>query len=120
MKKFNHLSVFALIGERYLDTKHSRSYLNEVDAELKIRGIVGLNRLLLEYIAASALWWNLIWWEWIKLDTKDILFGWLSNAVAFLLLGLSLWRVFGPLVALPAVILVHLYTLRLGVRIRQK
>ena len=52
--------VFSMIGERYLDTQHSTEYIQRIELRLKEFGIVGVKRWLLEYVAASAFWWNFL------------------------------------------------------------
>lgn len=114
-----HPSIFDLIGERYLDTEHSKAYLDKVEKQLKARNVVGLKRFFLEYIGASTFWWNVIWWDWVSLNERDVIFGWILNIITFGLSGYlstlvfpwwSFWVVFG---------LLHLVTLTMGLKMRQ-
>ncbi|NQD37626.1 hypothetical protein HPT27_11375 [Permianibacter sp. IMCC34836] len=113
-----HLSAFELIGIRYLDTEHEATLLRSVDAELSRRNIVGIRRIVLDYIAASAFWWNILWWDEASLGGKDVLFGWSSNLAAFglcsVLVGVFLGNMFGLL----AFLFLHLATTRLGFKMR--
>ncbi len=76
-------STFELIGERYLDTQHDDEYLTRLEAELARRRVVGPGRWGREYIAASSLWWNIIWWDWVSLNEEDVRLGWRLNMVLF-------------------------------------
>lgn len=77
------LSIFEIVGQRYLDTQHDDEYLARLDDELARRRIVGLRRWAVEYVAASSLWWNVIWWDWVSLDEEDVRLGWRSNIIVF-------------------------------------
>jgi len=74
-------STFSLLGDRYLDTQFDRDYIDGLERELARRGVVGLRRWILEFVAAGGLWWNVIWWEWCDLDERDVQIGWLQNLV---------------------------------------
>lgn len=76
-------STFSIIGDRYLDTQHDDDYIQSLEAELKRRGVTGPYRWLLEYVAASSLWWNILWWDWSDLNEEDIKIGWQQNLVVF-------------------------------------
>ena len=79
----SHYTIFELIGMRYLDTTHSRVEIATYDKYLYEKGVRGGIRILLEYIAASAFWWNIIRWEWEILDEADVVIGWLFNVIFF-------------------------------------
>lgn len=111
--------VFALIGERYLDTQHDGEYIAKVEAELKRRGIVGAKRAALEYLAASGLWWNLFWWEWVSLGARAVLVGWISNLVLFALAGIAAGYWGGLAVAAAGVLALHALTLWIGLDLRR-
>jgi hypothetical protein len=113
------LSIFSLIGERYLDTQHSREYIEKLEHQLKSRGVVGLRRWLYEYAAASSLWWNVLWWEWANLDQTDVAIGWKQNAALFSVVAIFSTVVFGPYAGLLSVMAVHLLTTGLGFLLRQ-
>ena len=81
-------STFSIIGDRYLDTQFDNEYIEGLEAELKARGITGVRRWVLEYVAASSLWWNIIWWDWCDLNEKDVKIGWQQNIVGFGFLSL--------------------------------
>lgn len=89
----SHYSVFELIGMRYLDTTHSDLEIRTYEKCLNEKGVKGIIRLLLEYITASALWWNIFRWEWEILDEADVVIGWLFNIVFFSIPagGVSIW-----------------------------
>lgn len=111
-------TTLSLIGARYLDTQFQPEDISRIEQELRGRGIVGAKRWIVEYIAAGGLWWNIIWWEWIDLDGRDIRIGWLYNLIigsasfAFAAYCFS-WNV-----ALVGIILAHLVTLYLGFSLR--
>jgi hypothetical protein len=113
------LPTLALIGERYLDTQHDAEHIAALEAELRRRGMVGLRRAMLEYLAASSLWWNILWWEWGALGGRDIAFGWVLNAVAFALIGGLIGLLAGPTAAIIGLLLVHGVTLWLGLSLRK-
>lgn len=115
---FDKASVFALIGERYLDTQHDPEYIEKLDATLALRGITGVKRLTYEYVAASAFWWNIFWWDWVSLDGKDVIIGWTYNLVLFAVAGALAGVVFGPVLALGTAISLHLLTLLVGLGLR--
>ena len=107
-------TVLSLIGDRYLDTQHDQAYILQLETELSQRGITGIKRAVLEYVAASGLWGNVFWWEWEELNGKDVLYGWLSNlllfSIVFAVSSYFLGVTFGVLLALVA----HLITTMLG------
>ena len=113
------LPTLALIGQRYLDTQHDAEHIAALEAELRRRRVVGIKRAMLEYLAASSLWWNILWWEWGDLCGRDIAIGWLGNAVAFALVGGLLGFLAGPAAAISSLLLVHGITLWLGLSLRK-
>ena len=112
------LSTFALVGERYLDNQHDPAHLQALETELALRRVVGLRRAAYEYVAASALWWNVVWWEWIRLDHRDIRIGWLQNLALFLGVAIAVWHFSGGMAALVSVAVLHGLTLLIGLRLR--
>lgn len=112
--------VFQLIGERYLDTQFDNDYLENLDNQLKSLYIVGPIRLLFEYIAASALWWNILCWEWAFLTLFDVLYGWALNIILFGVIWVISALLFNMLVASVFVIILHIFTLVLAYRMRIK
>lgn len=78
-----------LVCMPFLDTDVSDD-LPRANAELARRGIGPVLRTILRAIAATGLWWNVLWWEWCALDFRDVLIGWASNLVLLALLGLAL------------------------------
>jgi len=112
-------STFALIGERYLDIQHDAEYLAALDAELRDRRVIGLKRVFYEYIAASALWWNIIWWAWTSLDERDIKIGWVFNLLVFGVLALGVGAYCGAYVALGVMVSLHLVSLGIGLLLRK-
>lgn len=84
--------IFSIIGDRYLDTQHSKEYLLANERKLKELKVTGIKRWILEYIAASAFWWNIIVWEWFEFDGGDVIVGWIMNlqflGVPALIIGL--------------------------------
>ncbi len=113
-----HLSTFELIGTRYLDTEHETAFLESIDAELSRRGVVGLYRIILEYTAASAFWWNILWWDEASLSGKDVLFGWVFNFVVFGLCSFLVGVIFGSVFGFLVFLLLHIATTRLGLSLR--
>lgn len=111
--------TFALIGERYLDTQHDAHYIAQLEAELGRRGVVGAKRWAFEYVSASALWWNFLWWDWVSLDGRDVRVGWISNVVLFGILAGIAGYGFGATVALFVVLIAHAITLWMGLELRQ-
>jgi hypothetical protein len=111
-------TVLSLIGERYLDTQHDRESIAWNEARLSALGIVGLKRWALEYLAASSLWWNVLWWEWGTLDGRHISYGWTLNLIVFQLVGIALLFIFGPKAALVGPLLLHGLTTWIGFSIR--
>ena len=83
MPTLSDLSTYALTGERYLDTQHYLAYVQQIESDWAARGIISFRRLLYEYLAGSALWWNFLWWEWVRLDEEDVRIGWLENLILF-------------------------------------
>lgn len=114
------MSVFALIGARYLDTEHDPEHIAKLEAALAARGVVGIRRLVFEYLAAAALWWNVLWWEWGSLDERDVIQGWKQNALLFgavaAFFGLMF---FSATAALVAAVAAHLLTLWIGLGLRR-
>jgi len=113
------LSTFELIGQRYLDSWHEAAYVQQLELELKARGVIGVRRWLYEYAAASGLWWNVLWWEWIRLDGNDVRRGWIHNIVLLCILGLVASYFGGPLAAAIAVIAGHAATVAIGLELRK-
>ena len=111
-------STFALIGERYLDTQHDASHIRDLEAELATRGIVGFRRAIYEYVAAGALWWNVLWWDWVHLDERDVRAGWLTNAVVFGIIAVLTGYFMGLAAAMVSVVVLHALTLGLGLTLR--
>jgi hypothetical protein len=108
---FDTASVFALIGERYLDTRHDAEYIEKLEEALALRGIIGVKRLAYEYVAAPALWWNVSWWDWVSLDGADVEIGWTYNLGLFGAVAALVGVVFGSVPALGTAISLHLLTL---------
>lgn len=111
-------STFSLIGDRYLDTQHDAAYIENLERELKRRRVVGLRRIILEYIAASSLWWNVLWWDWCDLNERDIKLGWAQNLVVFGLAAIVAGLIGGLGVAFLCVLAVHFATLAMGLGLR--
>lgn len=111
-------TTFSLIGDRYLDTQFQPEDIALVERELQARGIVGPKRWLVEHIAAGGLWWNIVWWEWINLNGRDICIGWLYN----LIIGSALFSFVGHYVgwhaAFASIMLAHFITLYVGFSLR--
>ena len=112
-------STFSIIGERYLDTQHDSEYIAGLEKELEDRGIVGIRRWVLEYIAASSLWWNILWWDWCNLDEKDIKIGWVQNLVCFFIPALVFGYILNVIVGVSIFIGLHLLTTKIGFGLRQ-
>ena len=112
-------TLFSLIGDRYLDTQHDQEYIDRLESELKRRNIVGFKRVLCEYLAASSLWWNILWWDWEDLDERDVRFGWNQNLIVFGIIGLLIGFFASWNIALITVIVIHLLTLRIGLDLRK-
>jgi len=110
--------IFDLIGDRYLDYQFDEEYIRDLESELRSRGIVGIKRCLLEYIAASSLWWNVIWWDWNSLNAWDIKLGWLLNLELFGLLSLLIGIVIGIDAGMVCFLFLHLCTTGLGLLLR--
>lgn len=114
----DHLSTIELIGVRYLDTQHESNYLQAVEQELSRRKVVGPYRWALEYLAASAFWWNIVWWDEFNLSGTDIVIGWAFNLLAFCIPVGFVWHFIGGLPALGIFLLLHGLTARLGFKLR--
>jgi len=111
-------TTWELIGERYLDTQHDAAYVAQLEAELAARGVLGLRRVLYEYVAASALWWNFLWWDWVRLDCRDVRLGWISNAVLFAFAATLAWILLGAVAGIVCVLILHGLTLWMGLGLR--
>jgi hypothetical protein len=111
-------STFSIIGDRYLDTQHDHEYIEGLESELRRRGVTGLDRWLLEYIAASSLWWNVLWWDWCDLNEEDIKIGWVQNLVVFGLAALVPLFIFNLYVGVAVFLMLHFLTTWLGFRLR--
>ena len=112
-------TTFEIIGDRYLDTQFESEYINQLEVELKLRGVTGTKRLILEYLAASSLWWNVLWWEWVSLNELDVKLGWKQNFVFFGSISLAVWFFLGFTAAVAAFIVVHIATTCLGFLLRR-
>jgi len=106
--------TLSIIGERYLDTQHDTQYIAQLESELVRRGVVGARRFALEYVAASSLWWNVLWMDWVALDRRDVKVGWISNLVVMTMLAAFAGYFLGAIVALVVVLLFHALTLWIG------
>ena len=111
-------TVLSLIGDRYLDTQHDQDYIRQIEAELSRRKVAGIKRFFLEYLAASSLWGNILWWEWEELNGKDFIFGWLTNLVIFLIVFALSSYFFSLKIGALSVVLCHLATIGLGFSLR--
>lgn len=111
-------STFSIIGDRYLDTQHEQTYIESLEAELRSRGVTGIYRWILEYIAASGLWWNILWWDWSSLNEKDVKIGWVQNLVLFGLATLIISFMFGVFAGISAFLVLHLLTTWIGFSLR--
>ena len=111
-------TTFELIGDRYLDTQFEEDYIEELEAELKGRNIVGLRRIVYEYIAASSLWWNFLWWEWGSLNEKDVKIEWIQNLVFFTSAGFLGYYFVGFKFCIFVVCILHLCTMLMGISLR--
>ncbi|WP_434925846.1 hypothetical protein ACRWQN_09160 [Shewanella sp. HL-SH8] len=111
-------STFSIIGERYLDTQHDDEYIQGLESELKRRGVTGLYRWLLEYIAAASLWWNILWWDWCELNEKDIKIGWIQNLVVFGLASILASFLFSLNFGVGVFLALHILTTWLGFGLR--
>lgn len=118
MRTVTNKDTLSIIGDRYLDIKFDGEYIDNIEAELQKRGVTGLYRWALEYIAASSLWWSIIWWDMYELTAKDMKVGWWQNLVVFGLLVLSVSWLFNVYVGLTVLMALHLGTLWLGLRLR--
>lgn len=121
-----HRSTFSIIGDWYLDTQHEPEHMRQLEEELESRGVTGIKRMFYDYLAASSLWWNVIWWEWVELDEKDVRMGWICNMALFgiiaAILGIYFWVkrdiACGATVALISLLLMHVITTLLGFSLR--
>lgn len=113
-----NISSFSLIGHRYLDTQHDADYIERLESELARRGIVGIKRYVMEYLAASSLWWNVLFWEWGELNGQDIKQGWIANVVVFGVVALLISIRFGSLGFVLTLLILHVATLALGLALR--
>ncbi|WP_213608149.1 hypothetical protein [Pseudoalteromonas sp.] len=111
-------STFSIIGERYLDTQHDDEYIQGLESELKLRGVTGLYRWLLEYIAASSLWWNVLWWDWCDLNERDVKIGWTQNLVVFGLASVAASFIFSLTFGVGVFLALHILTTWLGFGLR--
>ena len=112
--------TLSLIGDRYLDTQFDSEHIVSLEAELRDRGVTGFKRWALEYLAAGGLWWNLLWWEWVDLDGKDIKLGWVQNGFLYLIVGGAVYFLLSSfLVSLGAVLLLHVFTTCIGFELRK-
>ncbi|WP_346840061.1 hypothetical protein [Microbulbifer sp. SAOS-129_SWC] len=111
-------STFSIIGDRYLDTQHDDEYIDNLESELRERGVTGIYRWLLEYIAASSLWWNILWWDWCDLNEKDIKIGWVQNLVAFGLSAIVAAFVVGFYAGVGTFLALHILTTWVGFGLR--
>lgn len=118
MRTVKNRTTLSIIGDRYLDIKFDDEYVNSIEVELKQRGVSGLYRWVLEYIAASSLWWSLLWWDRCELSAKDMKIGWGQNILVFGLSAGLMALIFNIYVGLIILLTAHLTTLWLGLRIR--
>ena len=111
-------STFSLIGDRYLDTQHDAAHIQSLEDELSRRGVIGIKRAAYEYVAASSLWWNVLWMDWVGLNERDVRIGWISNLVAFGIFSLVTGFFLGLVGAVSAFLILHLLTLWMGLELR--
>lgn len=111
-------STFSIIGDRYLDTQHDDKYIENLEAELRSRGVTGVYRWFLEYVAASSFWWNILWWDWCSLNEKDIKIGWSHNLVVFGGSALFAGFMFGATFGVSTFVVLHLLTTWVGFGLR--
>lgn len=83
-------STWELLGQPYLDTEMPE-YSQACKAELQSRGIVGVKLLTMKLIAAGGFCWNLLWWEWVNLSGRDVVFGWISNLILVSVILAAFW-----------------------------
>ena len=117
MSCMENRSTFSLIGDRYLDTQHDTAYIQSLESELSRRRIVGIKRLAYEYIAASSLWWNFLWMDWVGLSERDVRVGWISNLVVFGACAVAAGIVFGLVWAVAGFLFPHALTTWMGVEL---
>ena len=118
MRTVTNRNTLSIIGDRYLDIKFDDEYIGSIETELEKRGVTGLYRWVLEYVAASSLWWSVIWWDMYELTFRDMRIGWGKNLVLFGLLALLVTWLFNVYVGLAVVMAVHLVTLWWGLKLR--
>ncbi|WP_444942915.1 hypothetical protein ACJJIK_12390 [Microbulbifer sp. ZKSA006] len=111
-------STFSIIGDRYLDTQFDTEYIESLEAELKSRGVTGFRRWVLEYVAASSLWWNIMWWDWCDLNEKDIKIGWQQNIAAFGIPAIIIGAFVNFEVGVTTFLILHLITTWIGFGLR--
>ena len=111
-------STFSLIGDRYLDTQHDAAYIQSLESELSRRGIVGIKRVAFEYVAASSLWWNFLWMDWVGLNERDVRVGWITNLFVFGICAGAAAFFFGPLWAVATFFALHVLTTWMGLELR--
>lgn len=111
-------STFSIIGDRYLDTQHDDEYIQGLESELKRRGVTGLYRWVLEYIAASSLWWNVLWWDWYDLNERDVKIGWIQNLVVFGLASVTASFIVSFTFGVGVFLALHILTTWLGFGLR--
>lgn len=71
--------TWEILGAPFLDTEHDKEWKGAFVNELKRRGITGFSLRWRQVITAGGLWWNIMWWEWAVLGSKDIALGWAFN-----------------------------------------
>ena len=76
-------TTWAILAEPYLDTEHDQEWKDALKAELRERGVKGFSLRWRQGIAATGLWWNIFWWEWMLFDGRDIAYGWFLNLAFF-------------------------------------
>ncbi|WP_444916801.1 hypothetical protein [Microbulbifer sp. JMSA003] len=111
-------STFSIIGDRYLDTQHGDEYIESLESELRRRGVAGLYRWLLEYVAASSLWWKIFRLDWCDLNETDIKIGWVQNLVTFGLAGLIFVFMINLCAGVVVFLALHILTTWIGFGLR--
>ena len=111
-------STCSLIGDRYLDTQHSLEYLRKLELELARRGMKGARRWFYEYLAASAFWWNIIWWEWCSLNERDLIIGWAMNFVFFGIMAVLASVFLHWYLGVSTFFILHVATVKIGFSLR--
>lgn len=112
-------TTLSIIAERYLDTEHTIGYIKALEAELRKRKVTGIKRWALEYLAASSLWWNIIFWEWSHFDGSDIFAGWRMNLILFSITSLIITFIFTFKAGIINFFVLHVVTTTLGFLLRQ-